>query len=228
MKLQQSLGKRLKLTDQELLKELLLILGVKGNVKGIAQAAVEEFGNISGVLRQSPSDLKKIEGLNLTTITRLKTIYSLFREIIKPNAYPAKETHTFEDLSYFMLTAPKFDGDSLRLLFLDEDHSILKDFIYKKGFGNHVTVYFREMAKEILSAGISNVVFIHHKIGPSSLPSPRDKEKFTEINSGLKKLDIKLVDYLIVTHDTLFSFNSNEVYPENNKRTNKHATLNTL
>jgi DNA repair protein RadC len=219
MDLYGSLGCRMKLSDKELLKELLYTLRVKGDVDTISESAIHEFGNISAVLRQSHQDLMKIKGFTPTTIKRLKLIYSLFREIIKPDSYPAKAPQTFQDLSYFMLTVPRFDGESLRLLFLDENHTILKDHIYKKGFGNQVTFYFREVAKEVLKFGISNIVLIHHKLGSTSKPSSQEKVKVKGLEAGFKGLDITLVDYLIATENSLFSFKNNRVYPsleENN------------
>lgn len=206
-------GYCLKLSDKELLKELLFILKIKGDINSISDSALHEFGSISGVLRQSYQDLKKIKGLTPATIKRLKIIYSLCREIIKPDAYSANAPQTFEDLSYFMLTAPQFDGESLRLLFLDENHVILKDYIYKKGFGNQVIVYFREIAKEALKFGITSLVFIHHKLGASPIPSSHDKAKVKEFEMGFKKLDINLVDYLIITENSIFSFKNNAIYP---------------
>ena len=213
MELHGPLGYRLKLSDKELLKELLYTLRVKGDIDTISESAIHEFGNISALLRQSHQDLKKIKGVTPTTIKRLKLIYSLCKEIIKPASYSAKAPQTFEDLAYFMLTAPRFDGESLRLLFLDEDHLILKDSIYKKGFGNQVTFYFREVAKEVLKSGDSNIVFIHHKLGSTSKPSPQDKVKAKELDAGFKGLDIKLVDYLIITEKSIFSFKNNKIYP---------------
>lgn len=213
MDLQEPLGYRLKLSDKELLKELLYILRVKGDIDDISQSALKEYGNISAILRLSPQNLKKIKGFTPATIKRLKIIYSLIREIIKPESYPAKAPQTFEELSYFMLTAPQFDGESLRLLFLDKDHVILKDVIYKKGFGNQVTVYFREIAKEVLKVGIFNIVLIHHKLDSSSKPSVQEKAKVKELEVGFKKLDIKMVDYLITTENSLFSFKANKVCP---------------
>jgi len=208
-----SLGSCLKLSDKELLKELLFILKVKGDIDAISEAATHEFGGISRVLRQSSQDLKRIKGFTPTTIKRLKVIYSLCREIIKPDSYHTDTPQTFEDLSYFMLTAPRFDGESLRLLFLDENHVILKDYIYKKGFGNQIVLYFREIAKEVLKFGITNLVFIHHKVSASSIPSSHDKARVKEFEMGFKKLDIKLVDYLIITENSIFSFKNNRMYP---------------
>jgi DNA repair protein RadC len=207
------LSLRLKLSDKELLKELLYILRVRGDIDSISEAAIGEFGNVSAVLRQSHSELKRIKGFTPTVIKRLKTIYSLFREMIKPDAYPAESTRNFENLSYFILTAPKFDGESLRLLFLDENHVILKDFIYKKGFGNQVTFYFREIVKEVLKAGVSSIVLIHHKISSSPEPSQQDKKRFAELQVGFKGLDIKLVDYLIIAENAAFSFKDKKLYP---------------
>ncbi len=213
MDLHSSIGNRLKLSDKELLKELLFILRVAGDIDAISEFAIQEFGNISAILRQTNADLKKIKGLTPTTIKRMKVIYSIFREIIKPDSYPAKAPQTFRDLSYFMLTAPQFDGDSLRLLFLDDDHVILKDYLYKKGFGNHVSFYFREIAKEILKFGISSIVLIHHKLCSSPNPTPQDIKKIKELEAGFKKIDIKLVDYLIITNNSIFSLKDNKSYP---------------
>lgn len=213
MKNHQPLSFHLKFSDKELLKELLYILRVRGDIDSIAEAAIGEFGNVSAVLRQSRSELKKIKGFTPTVIKRIKTIYSLFREMIKPDSYPAEPAQNFENLSYFMLTAPKFDGESLRLLFLDEDHVILKDFIYKKGFGNEVTFYFREIVKEVLKVGVSSIVLIHHKISSSPKPSQQDKKRFAELQVGFKGLDIKLVDYLIISENAAFSFKNSKLYP---------------
>jgi DNA repair protein RadC len=206
-------GSRLHLTDQELLKELLRALGVRGEVDLISEAAIHEFGSIQATLRQASEDLKKIKGFTPTVIKRLKTIYSLFREINKPEGYPLQPTRRFEDLSYFMFTTPKFDGESVRLLFLDENQGILKDYIYKKGSGNQVKFYFREIVKEVLKTGISSLVLIHHKIGASPNPSLIDLERFKEFNNGFKALDMKLVDYLLISENALFSFKDKKVYP---------------
>jgi len=206
-------GNRLHLTDQELLKELLHALGVRWELDLISETAIHEFGSIQATLRQGSEDLKKIKGFTPTVIKNLKTIYSLFREINKPEGYPLELTRRFEDLSYFMFTTPKFDGESVRLLFLDENQGILKDYIYKKGSGNQVKFYLREIVREVLKAGISNVVLIHHKISTSPAPSPTDFERFKEFSAGFKVLDLKLVDYLLISENALFSFKDKKIYP---------------
>lgn len=202
----------LKLSDKELFKELLFILKARGDIDAISTSTLKEFGDIQTILRQSQNDLQKIKGLTPTLIKRIKIIYSLFREIIKPDAYVAKAPKKFEDFLYFMLTAPRFDGQSLRLLYLDEDYVILKDFIYKKGSGNQVKFYFREIVKEILNTSVSNIVFIHHKTNASARPSLEDQEKYKEFCVAFKNLDINLVDYLIINENSVFSFHYNQLF----------------
>ncbi|MBM3468632.1 MAG: hypothetical protein FJX71_04290, partial [Alphaproteobacteria bacterium] len=195
-----------------LLEELFYILKIKGDIKAIATAALREFGTFRSVLSQKSSNLRKIEGLTANNIKRLNTLYSLFKEFIRPDSYLTHTNPKYEDLSYFILTSPKFDGETLRLLFLDESKRIINDLIIKKGFGNHVKLYHREIAKEVLKAGISNIVLIHHKLISSPTPSLQDKKSFTELQMGLKGLDIKLVDYLIISQNTAFSFIHNKLF----------------
>jgi DNA repair protein RadC len=210
---QQPLGQLLKLSDKELMKELLYILRVKGDIDKISDSAIKEFGSLRAILAKSSEDLKQIKGFTPAIIKRLKVIYSLFKEIIRPEEYPTEPIQIFEGLSYFRHTAPKFDGECLRLLYLDENQAILKDFIYKKGSGNQVKFYFREIVREVLTAGISNLVMIHHKIGTSLNPTQMDHQRFKKFNASFKALDLKLVDYLIISDNAIFSYKHNELYP---------------
>jgi DNA repair protein RadC len=203
---------RLKLSEKELLKELLHVLRVKGDIDAISESAINEFGTFRDTLAQGSDDLKKIKAFTPTVIRRLKTTYSLFREIIKPEDY-LTDAQTYEGLSYFMHTAPKYNGECLRILFLDENHTILKDFIYKKGSGNHVKFYFREIVREVLRVGITNLVIIHHKLGASQGPSTTDRNRFKEFHTGFKALDINLVDFLIISQKSLFSFKNSKLFP---------------
>lgn len=202
---------RINISDKDLLKELLHVLRVKGNIDEISQAAINEFGSFRATLSQRSEDLRKIKEFTPHVIKRLKIVYSLFREIIKPEDYPDNPP-TFESLAYFLHTSPKYDGECIRLLFLDENLTILKDFIYKKGSGNHVKFYFREIVKEVLHFGISYIVLIHHKIGHSLMPTHTDRERYGEFLEGFKALDINMVDYLIISENSLFSFKNNKLY----------------
>ena len=202
-----------KLSDQKLLQELLYTVGVNNEAEKMSKAALHEFGSIQATLKQPSENLKKIKGFNSGVIRHLKTVYSLLREIIKPEGYPLEPKRQFKDLSYFLLTAPKFDGESLRLLFLDENQGILRDTIYKKGSGNHVKYYFREIVKEILAAGVSRCVLIHHKLGSSPGPTPTDLERYNNLNNGLAALDLKLVDFLLISENAIFSLADKKLYP---------------
>lgn len=202
-----------KLSDQRLLQELLYTLGVNDGAEKMSKAALHEFGSIQATLKQSSENLKRINGFSPRVIRHLKTVYSLLREIIKPEGYPLTPKRQFKDLSYFLLTAPKFDGESLRLLFLDENQGILRDTLYKKGSGNQVKFYFREIVREILRAGVSRCVFIHHKVGSCPGPTPLDLERYKDLNNGLTALDLELVDFLLISENAIFSLADMKLYP---------------
>jgi DNA repair protein RadC len=206
------LANHFKLTDKELLKELLILLKVEGDLDSMSEAALDEFGTLRELFAQTPTDLKRINGFTTTVIKQLKTIYSLFREIIKPPDFALHPLRTYEDLSYFIHTAPKWGAECLRLLYLDADYHILKDFIYKKGSGGHVQFYLREIVSEILRVGVSHIVIIHHKIESCSQPSPPDQHRYKEFMVGFKALDLNLVDYLMIWDHNLYSFHEKKLY----------------
>lgn len=195
-----------KLDDKDLLKELLILLNVRDHPDEICEEALREFGTLRNVLGQNADDLKRISGFSPPLIKKLKTIYSIFREVMKPEAFPSHLSRPYQDLTYFIHTAPKWDGECLRLVYLNENNQILKDFIYKKGAGTHVQFYLREIVKEVLKAGIAHLAIIHHKMSGPPEPSQIDHHRFKEFKTGLKALDITLVDYLIITDNQVSSF----------------------
>lgn len=200
------------LNDEILLKELLLILKTKRDPGKISKLAIHQFGSLQGVLKQPYHNLKTISGLTPSTIRGLKIIFSLCREMIKPTAYPIQKTRQLKDFSYFLLTTPQLKTQCIRLIFLNEENQILRDFIYKQGVGNYMRLYLREMIKEIFKAEVTRIVFIHHKIGKTSLPTSYDQKKFKIIQQSLENLDINLLDYLIITEHSLFSFKDKTTY----------------
>jgi len=202
---------QLKQSDKDMLKELLYILKVRGNLDVMSESAIKEFGSLHGTLIQSSEDLKRIKVFTPNVIRKLKTIYAVFKEIIKPENYDPG-TQTYEGLSYFIHTAPNYDGDCIRLLFLDENFQILRDYIYKKGSGNRVKFYFREIVQEVLRTGVSKLVIIHHKLEICCTPSSTDLNRFKAFLSGFKALDIQMVDFLIISKKALFSFMQNKLY----------------
>jgi DNA repair protein RadC len=202
---------RLKLSDKDLLKELLHILRVKGDLDAISHLAIKEFGSLRSILAQRSEDLKRIKAFTPDIIKRLKIIYSLLRELIKPEIYPP-DVPTFATLAYFLHTAPHYAGECIRLLLLDENHTILKDFIYKIGSGHHVKFYFREIVKEVLHNGVANLVIIHHKISHSLNPTSIDRNRYYEYSKGFESLEINLIDYLIVAGNSLYSLKNNQLY----------------
>jgi DNA repair protein RadC len=200
-----------KLSDKELLKSLLHVIRVKGDIDAISQSAIQEFGGFRETLAQGSEDLKKIKGFTPTIIKHLKVIYSLYRELMKPETYPT-DIQSFGTLSYYFHTSPKLDGECLRMLFLDENQNLLKDFIFKKGSGNHVKFYFREIVKEVLRVGVNNLVIIHHKMGIDCQPDLIEKKRYRDYLAGFEALAITLHDYLIICNNSIFSFDNNKLY----------------
>src|SRR5579871_636441 len=128
-----------RLLDQQLLTELLLAIGFKGDARVVSSEAINLYGDLKSVLRQNGENLKKVKGLMPKTVRNLKMVSSIFSELNKPERF----SNQFEGMSYFMWTASFFDSECYRILYLDHDYCIKKDFIVQ-------IAYHREIVKEAL------------------------------------------------------------------------------
>jgi len=104
------------------------------------------------------------------------------------------------------LQAAHLEHEVFGVLLLDNQHQLIESVTLFRGTIDGASVYPREVVKEVLSVNAAACIFFHNH--PSSLAEPSDADRriTTRLIDALKLIDVRVLDHLIVTCRSAYSF----------------------
>lgn len=187
------------LTDAELL-ELVLYRGNVG-AEGVnqAQALLNRFGGVLGVLSAKAESLLAVPGLGDANVAALLATRELLgrAELAKARSAPVVSSSD-EVRRYLGLHLAGEEREVFGALLLDTRHRLLGVEHIFLGSIDRTMVYPREVAKCCLRYNAAAVVLFHNHPSGIAEPSPSDRELTTRLVSILDEIDVRLLDHVVV------------------------------
>lgn len=202
------------LYNYEVLELILTSIIKLRDCKGIAKDLLKEFKSIGGVIRADIKDIEKIKGVGPETSLYLKVI----GDIIVGESY--RETRTLdlkslkgksELINYLKEDIGVLKSEEFKVIFLNSNNMIVSDEILFKGTIDRSVVYPRKIVERGIYTKAKGVIFVHNHPSGNLQPSKKDIELTLEMQDLLDKVDIRLLDHIIVSEDSHFSFYENEL-----------------
>ncbi len=188
------------LADAELLA-LLLRTGLAGQpVLQFAQALLDRWGGLSGLLQATPAQLASVKGLGPAKRAELLAVTEMVRRALGERLRERP-----------VLDAPAAVMDVLRLhladrvhevfavLFLDSQHRLIALEELFRGTLDQTSVYPREVALRALHHGAAAIILAHNHPSGVAEPSRADEALTRHLKAALGLLDIRVLDHFIVT-----------------------------
>lgn len=188
------------LADAELLA-LLLRTGLAGQpVLHFAQALLDRWGGLSGLLQATPAQLASVKGLGPAKRAELLAVTEMVRRALSERLRERP-----------VLDAPAAVMDVLRLhmadrahevfavLFLDSQHRLIALEELFRGTLDQTSVYPREVALRALHHGAAAIILAHNHPSGVAEPSRADEALTRNLKAALGLLDIRVLDHFIVT-----------------------------
>ena len=194
-----------KLGAISLLAEILTpILGARS--EGIAEQLIERFNSVHCVFAASPDALLRtldgdeqavaaILGLRRITAIELRERFSGGRVNIFGKAF----------LDFLLTELDNPREERLRLVFLDHENNFLRDEDMTSGAKNFIGGSFRTIISRALDLDADKIVAAHNHPSGNVTPSGKDKQFTAELERLCLRIDIELVDHLIVGRGQVFS-----------------------
>ncbi len=195
------------LSDAELLA-LLLRTGLPGQgVLQMAQALLERFGGIAGLLHTTADDLKQVKGLGgPAKRTELVAVLELARRAM---AQQLKEREVFSSPGavkhYLQLHLAAKDHEVFAVLFLDAQNRLLAMEELFRGTLTQTSVYPREVVLRALKHGSAAVVLSHNHPSGTVQPSRADEALTQTLKAALALVDVRVLDHVIVAQGEALS-----------------------
>jgi DNA repair protein RadC len=195
------------LADAELLALLLRTGSAGQGVLQLAQALLDRFGGLAGLLAAQAADLKDIKGLGPAKRAEIAAVLEIARRVL---AHKLADQPGFEQpqavKDYLALQLGALDHEVFGVMFLDVRHRLTRFEILFRGTLAHTSVHPREVVKRALALNAAAVVLAHNHPSGLAEPSRADELITTALRQALQLVDVRVLDHVVVGRGGCVSF----------------------
>jgi DNA repair protein RadC len=109
-------------------------------------------------------------------------------------------------MTYCQLKIADKDHELFGVLFLNQQHRLIKSKILFRGTIDCAAVYPREVIKEAIACSSNAVIYFHNHPGGTPSPSEADKAITRKLTEALTLIDVRTLDHIIVSTKECYSF----------------------
>ncbi|WP_210093156.1 DNA repair protein RadC [Ruegeria sp. HKCCSP346] len=195
--------------DYELLELVLFRSIPRQDVKPLARALMDTFGDFNRVLTAPEERLRQIKGVGDTVVTDLKILEACAHRMARARVMQRHVISGWDALlDYCHTTMAHREIEQFRVFYLDRKNVMIADEEQAKGTVDHVPVYPREVAKRALELNASALILVHNHPSGDPTPSQSDIDMTNRIQDACAALGLTLHDHLIIGKSTELSFRS--------------------
>lgn len=190
----------------EVLEMLLFYARARGNVNPLAHELLDTFGSLKGVLEARPEQLIAVNGVGEETATLLSLIVPLFRKyqecVCQERSYIRNKNAAAE---YCSALLAGLRTERFCVVSLSATMKVLGQRVVGEGSLTEVPAYPRLVVETALNYNAYAVILCHNHPGGDVQPSSDDIAVTRNINEVLTRLNIVLLDHIIVTGSEVYS-----------------------
>lgn len=198
----------------KVLETLLFYTFARGDTNPLAHRLIERFGSLSGVFDAPYDLLLEVEGVGQETATYLKLL-SAFVQRYMVDAYSGKDAiRTLEDAKDYVRY--RFLSDTVEcvlLVCLRHNGKVVFSRQIARGTLEKVDIVPSDVVKACLRANAVQAILAHNHPGGFCNPSRKDLQTTYLLHSELRRVDVELIDHIIVAADGVLSMQESGMFP---------------
>lgn len=196
------------LQDYEIIELLLTFVKQRVDTKPLAKQLIKKYGTIEEILKADIKDLKETEGVGDITAVFLNFIGDIAACSFKDKAEKQKISFRNKNqlISYLRNDIGFSKNEEFKVLFLNSVNEIIETEILFTGTIDKSVVYPRKILERALCHNARSIVFVHNHPSGNVSPSQKDIELTEEMKKFFKIVDINVLDHIIITKNSHFSF----------------------
>lgn len=193
-------------SEHEMLELLLMFAIPQRDVNPLAHALVKHFGSLAGVLDADESELTRVPGVGKNAALLLTLMPQLFGAYQKSSLGARPILSTLGDAKKFC--ASLFTGvhdERFYVICLDQMGHVLYTELLYEGTVDEVMIYPRQIVEMVIRHHAYGVMFVHNHPSGQPLPSQADLDTTETIIKALRLINVRVVDHLIITKESVYS-----------------------
>lgn len=193
--------------DYELLELILFRAIPRQDVKPLARALLDTFGDLNRVISAPAPRLLAVSGVGDTVVMELKLIETAAQRMARSRVMNRPVLSSWDALLDYCHTAMAHrETEQFRILFLDRKNVLIADEDQAHGTVDHVPVYPREVVKRALELNASALILVHNHPSGDPTPSEADIAMTLQIAEACQVLGLTLHDHLVIGKNREASF----------------------
>ncbi|OOF49142.1 hypothetical protein BKK54_09485 [Rodentibacter genomosp. 1] len=195
------------LADHELLA-IFLRTGTKGcPVIQLSEQVLQHFGSLHTLLSANQSSFCAMKGLGITQFIQLQATTEMTKRYLKQEMFNSHIFHDPETVKLYLRTELQHEEREIfMVLFLDNQHRLIKKERLFLGTINVSSVYPREIIKEALYCNAAALILAHNHPSGIAEPSYSDQSITQKIRESAELMEIRILDHFIVGKNDCYSF----------------------
>ncbi|MGB0901128.1 RadC family protein [Halocynthiibacter sp.] len=195
--------------DYEMLELILFRAIPRRDVKPLAFALLEVFGDFNRVISAPIRRLAEVPGVGSSVIQELKIVEAAAQRMARSKVMQKPIVSSWDQLiDYCHTSMAHRETEQFRVLYLDCKNILIADEEQANGTVNHVPVYPREIVKRALELNASAFILVHNHPSGDPTPSDADITMTHQIQDAADVLGLTLHDHLIIGKSCELSFRS--------------------
>jgi DNA repair protein RadC len=198
------------LSEVELLAVLIGSGTHKVPVLGLSRKLLEQFGSVAGVARATIEELESVPGIKRAKATKIVAAFELARR--GDDTPCAKERADMSDPKDVAGLARSYVKDWRKECFftvhLDSRNRFVGKAEVSVGSLDTTLAHPREVFERAIRAGAASVIVVHNHPSGDPTPSDDDIRLTRRLTEAGKILGIRLLDHVVVSRDSHYSFRS--------------------
>lgn len=198
----------------ESILEMLLFYAIpRSDTQALAKSLIEQFGSLKGVFDAPLASLKSVNGVGENTAVLIKLVPSLIRAYLDDET--KNITHILSTAHAVEFLKPKFAAASSELMLalcLNHSGRLIKCSRIAVGDADKAAIDINHLLLEVTSCNAASVIIAHNHPGGVCAPSYEDAVITEEISKAFRKININLLNHIIISGDSYFSFEASPKY----------------
>ena len=197
-------------SDYEILEFLLFYCNAQEDTKPIAKAILKEFKSLNRVFKADIKELEKIKVIGLISAILIKFVGELLTELYGENLKIETKADKITDkealLKFLRNKIGYEDVEKFYVIYLSSSNEVIAFEESSSGTLDRSSIYPREIYKRVIMENAKSIIIAHNHPSGNTCPSKCDIDITNEIAKGLKNFGALLLEHIIITRDSYFSF----------------------
>lgn len=201
--------------DYEILEHILYSAYSRIDVKPVAKSLIENLGSLNKVFNADLEALQNIEGVNNAAISAIFCVKQAFVRSAREEIKDLPIINNWKKLlDYLKASIGSLNKENFRVIYMNKRYRLIAEDLQNFGTVDQTPIYVREIIRRALLIGSTSIVISHNHPSGDIQPSSSDMFLTRQLAEACKSIGIELIDHIIITFSSYFSFKENRLLLE--------------